>query len=181
MTAKKKLEDKLKASLPSLIKKYQSGDSSVKEEIAVLLLPYVRLLVNKYKRTIDDNPDSLAGFIVARIISKCPNIDLTKSIVGYICRSTINYCIDMHRKFVRSLNSKKVSYEEFKPYDTHTNTETEISTLQFILDSNFNKQDASILGMYYLQGKNYKEISTATGQSIEDLQEIISLANEYIF
>jgi hypothetical protein len=59
MTTKKKLEDKLKASLPSLLKKYQDGDSTVKEEIAVLLLPYVRLLVNKYKRTIDDDAESL--------------------------------------------------------------------------------------------------------------------------
>jgi DNA-directed RNA polymerase specialized sigma24 family protein len=180
MTTKKKLEDKLKASLPSLLKKYQDGDSTVKEEIAVLLLPYVRLLVNKYKRTIDDDAESLSGYIVTRIINKAINIDLKKSIIGYICRSTINYCIDMHRKFVRSPNKKKISYEQYKPYDSQEHNYIDLSNLQFLLDCNFTKSDAQVLGMFYLQGKDYKEISTVTGQSITEVQEIIQLAKEYI-
>ncbi len=180
MTTKKKLEEKLKASLPSLIKKYQDGDSSIKEEIAVLLLPYIRLLVNKYKRTIDDDAESLSGYIVTRIINKAISIDLKKSIIGYICRSTINYCIDMHRKYVRSPNKKKISYEQYKPYDTEQATQLDISNLQFLLDSSFTKSDATILGMYYLQGKDLNEISTVTGQPVDEIQETIQLAKEYI-
>lgn len=180
MNQKLKLQEKINKDLPDLIKKYIGGDSSVEDEIAVLLLPYVRLIINKYKNSINDDLDSLAGIITTRIIKKIHNIDLNKSFIGYISRSTINYCIDIYRKFKRTPEKKVISYEDYASYDVDTSSSFDVDSIKELLHERFSREDARILSYYYIEGLAIDQISSLTGQSHNSIQETVTLAQEFI-
>lgn len=184
MSPKKKLEARLKEQLPSLITDIRNGDSSKREELAVLLLPYVKLLTRKYQQILNDSLNSLAGWIVARIISKIENIDLSKSPIGYIARSSINYCIDMCRKRNKSIEKTAKSFDKLSYDELYTNSQNsyieDIDSIKFYLEQTFTPSDAKIVGLFYLENKTPSEISAVTGQPLNEVQETIDLAREFV-
>jgi hypothetical protein len=171
---KKKLEEDIRIALPALVKRFQGGDSSAKEDIAILLLPYVEFIVNKYKDSIKDHPKSMAGWITTRIINRLDKIDMQKSFVGFICRSTINYCIDRYRT-VRRKKYKTVEYLPNKNYDLSFNSVNDEESIRFYLEGVFTKNDAEVLDLYYLQNKTFHEISCITGYPELEIKETIEL------
>jgi RNA polymerase sigma factor (sigma-70 family) len=183
MTPKRRIELNLKETLPPLIESIKNGDSSAREELAVLLLPYIKLLVRKYEKVIDDDIESLSGWITTRIITKIDSIDTKKSIVGYIAKCAINYCIDLCRKYNRSLrkttkNFDQLTYEEF--YNNLQSSTIEEGLVESFITENFTSTDAQIVSLYYVQNKTLSEISIVTGQPEEIIQETVTLAREYI-
>lgn len=178
---KKKLEQALKLSLPPLIKALQDGDSSKKEEFAVLLFPYIKILVRKFSRSLEEDPSSIAGEVIVKLITKIKLIDLNKSVLGFIARTSINYCID-------ALNSKKVKmkghinrgekplYGLIEDSDIYSNLSDE--NIDFYIASNFSEVDAQIVALYFIDQKSLSEISAITGQSEQVISETIELLGE---
>ena len=171
MTKRRALQDSLKAALPGLINRIRSGDLPAKEEFAVILLPFVTLLVNKYRHTIDDEVESVAGLVITKLLNGLDKINLEKSVLGYVVTTTNNYCIDRHRR------TKRISkqYKPIEMIDKYTSIEDNNSTPEFLIDSHFCETDAEVLGMYYIKGMSLEEISIQTGSPIAELQETITL------
>jgi|JI102314A2RNA_FD_contig_121_261299_length_9449_multi_4_in_0_out_0_13 DNA-directed RNA polymerase specialized sigma24 family protein len=173
MSNKKLLEDKIKKELPDIVKKIKDGDSSAKEDFSVLLLPYIRFLIKKFANSLDkaEELDSLANLITVRLLYlKLDKIDMSKSFVGYICRTVNNYCIDEIIKTTRKkrkaklvsevyLNNVGVSEPQFSP--------------EFEIQSSFTKEDSEIIELFFLQDKTYKEISVLTGRPITQIKSTI--------
>lgn len=173
MSKKKLLEDKIKKDLPDIVKKIKDGDSSAREEFSVLLFPYIQFLIKRFANSLDkaEEVDSLANLILVRLLYlKLDKIDMSKSFVGYICRTVNNYCIDEIIKTTRKkrkatllsdvhLKSVAVSEPQFSP--------------EFEIESSFTKEDGEIIELYFLQNKTYKEISTLTGKPLIHIKNTI--------
>lgn len=186
VSEKKRLEKKIKGKLVPLIEKLQGGDMSVRDEFAELLMPYIKLLVNKYNRSIDDEVESFSGLIITNLIKKIDYIDLEKSVLGFISRTAINKCIDAYRSTVTK--SKKPLLRGLKDIDLHLDAvSVEYSpgvdhcseeSLQGVLDEMFTPRDAQILGLYHLHNKTFEEIASITGEPPSEIEETIELATD---
>ncbi len=177
---KLKLEADIRSALLVLVTKYRNGDTSVREDIAVLLLPYVKLIVTKYKSSIKDDPLSMAGWIITKLLNKIDKIDMTKSYVGFICRMAINECIDTYRglsrkKSVKVVNTTKTSWNTDTSYTPASYSED----VEFYLEDIFNPADLEVISMYHIQNKTFKEISVITGQSELQIKETLALAEQF--
>lgn len=175
MTNMNSMQVQLNAVLPELIKDIRNGSSSAREEFAVYLLPFVKLIIDKYKATIDDDPESLAGLIITNLLINLDKIDLSKSVLGYISTTVNNKCIDLHRKTKRiATHYNPVSYDkQYLPAPDQGATNSE--ELQFWIDSNFSINDAEIINLYYIQNKSFDQIASITGQPVAEIKETISL------
>lgn len=167
---KKKLEEKLKKELPPVIKKIVSGDSSAKEEFAEILLPYVELLIWRYKASIDEEPDSLANLLVCRFLQRLDKFDLSKSILGYICTSVNNYCVDIYRK--KKSREKRIKNSEYKPSNKYYDT----LSIETSLRDSFNEEDYMMVSLYFIDNKTHKEISDLTGYPLNRVKETLDNA-----
>lgn len=182
MKKKQQLEQELKQRLPDLITKLKNGDSSVKEEFAILLLPYVTLLCKKFAKFIEDEALSLAGIIITRLINKVEKIDLSKSVIGFIARTTINYCIDRNR--YKNFKCRKKTQLGSDPlnkiwvdngtYFANYNSEN----IDTYLEDSFSEIDAQIISLYFVDSKSFKEISAITGQPEKDVMETVSILQQ---
>lgn len=173
MSNKKILEKLLKEKLPTIIQRIKDGDSSAKEEFSVLLLPYIKLLILKFIPSLDitEDPGSLAGLIICKIINKIEKIDMNASFLGYICTLVNNQCIDEIRKKNAGHRPKTIRladdiWNKILPYQQE-------SSIDFYINDLFNKEDANIISLYYLHSKSFEEISTITGQPVEQIKETI--------
>jgi RNA polymerase sigma factor (sigma-70 family) len=167
---KKKLEEKLKVDLPPIIKKIISGDSSAKEEFAEILLPYVELLIWRYKGSIDEIPTSLAGLLVCRFLERLDKFDLSKSVLGYICTSVNNYCIDLYRK--KRSRDNRIKNSQYKPKVDYYDTLSIDTSLKDV----FTEEDYNIISMFHIDNKTQKEISDLTGYPIQRVKETLDHA-----
>lgn len=182
MKKKQQLEQELKDKLPDLITKLKNGDSSVKEEFAILLLPYVTLLCKKFAKFIEDEAMSLAGIVITRLINKIEKVDLSKSVLGFIARSTINYCIDRNRyknfkcrkkdnlgeDALRKIGVGSGAY--FSNYDNES--------IETYLEDSFNELDSQIISLYFIDSRSPQEISAITGQPEKEIMETVSILQQ---
>lgn len=178
----KKLQEDIKTKAPGLIKKLQEGDSSVTDEFALLLLPFIRSVVYKYKNTLDDDIDSVAGTIITRIISKIDYIDLSKSVIGFLSRSASNYCIDIYRKQVKltaKRGTRKVLHDNIVAtgynFDVPYLSDLNEDTIRNAIFDMFCPSDATILSMYHIDNKSIQEIATLTGNTSSYVEETLEL------
>jgi RNA polymerase sigma factor (sigma-70 family) len=174
----------LKVRLPKIITEVQAGDSAAKEEFAELLLPYISKLIYKYKSTIDDDVESLAGQVIMKLLSKIDTIDVNKTPLGFITRTAINKAIDHHRKFKANSINNTVEYQAFRDYDTSyelsgLDTST-IENAESLIKDFLVGDDAEIVSKYYLHNMSLEEIAEETGYREEDLQYTLNYAKENI-
>lgn len=181
MTLKPKLEKKLRKQLPDLIKRIKDGEPSAKEEFAILLLPYFKLLLSKYKRVIDDDIESLSGLVITRLIQKIDTIDLDKPIVGFMARAAINGAIDDYRKINKKKKINQLVYDGCHEYFVKSSdnfTEYTEDQIKDFLRNTFTESDTEIVTLYYVNSKSFLEISELTGQEVREVQEVIHYAKE---
>ncbi len=180
LSKRKKLEQELKVSLPPLIDKIKNGDSSAKEELTVLILPYIRIVINKFAKSLE-TLDSLAGWIAFRIVSKAHKIDTTKSVIGYVVRSATNYCLDQ----LKYNSAKKRVPDQTKLLNVITyssvgnQSETLPDTIKFLIESSFNEVDSKIL-ISYINGVSIPDISVLSGQPEDYVIETVQTAGDYL-
>lgn len=179
MTSKKILEEELKKTLPPVIQKLKSGDSSAQDEFAVLVLPYIKILLITFGKQIE-YPDSTAGWVVMKLLRNIKNIDATKSVVGFITTTTNNYCIDICRENKRKAKGNLVYIDTDILADNEKISEQPTNTGDFIIDHNFTTLDADIIKMYYLENKTTKDISSSTGETERYINEVISTFKSYL-
>jgi len=182
--SKAKLEKELKSALPKIIIKIQEGDVAAQNEFATLLLPYISSLIAKYKNTIDDVIQSLAGRIIMKLLSKVDTIDTTKSVMGFITRTAINRAIDEHRKFKVNRLNNTVEYQAFRDYDTSYQMSgvcaDSIENVESVLKEHLCDEDAGIVSLYYLHNKSLQDIADSTGYRIKDIQHTLDYARRNI-
>jgi RNA polymerase sigma factor (sigma-70 family) len=195
MTTRQKMVEELKSKLPPLISSIQSGDRSLDNEFAKLLLPYIRRVVYKYKETIDENINGLADYIVVKLLSKINDIDLNKPVLSYITRTAINQAIDQHRKYTSNKSNCTVLFNEqavelnaqstyngskaiFNSTDTVEYTHKDqsatlsgysvnsLDNFEPILNEYLCKEEVDLIQMYYLDNKTTSEIASITGKSL---------------
>lgn len=164
-TLKKQLEKNLNEKLPDLIKKLQSGDSSVQDEFAVLVLPYIKLLITTYGKTIEC-PESEAGWVTMKLLNKINNLDLNKPIVGYITTTTNNYCIDTYRAQRRKKRTRGIA--------ENTATTTIEYTPEFYIDNNYSPDQSEILKYFYVDNLDIKNIAELTGETRKYVQSVVN-------
>lgn len=181
LTKKKRLETILKEKLPEVIKAIQNGDSSKTEEFAVLLMPYINLVIYKFSKFLDDDITCITSEIIMKLITKINTIDLSKSVVGFIARSAINHCIDTVSKNKNRLQGHvnrgelplyKLCYEE----SGMSNLDS--TGIDFYIENNFTEDDAQVVALYFIDQKSLSEISSITGHSEKHITETIQLLGE---
>lgn len=182
--SKTKLEKQLKSELPEIVTRIQGGDVDAQNEFATILLPYIRSLISKYKNTIDDDVESLAGQIIMKLLSKIDTIDTSKSVIGFITRAAINKAIDEHRKYKANKIHNTVEYQAFRDYDvTYQLSGMSVDTLEdaeSILKDHLCSEDAEVVSMFYLHDKTLEDIANITGYEIRDIQHTIDHARRNI-
>lgn len=173
MSKKKLLEQQLKKDLPDIVKRIKDGDSDAKEEFSVLLFPYIRLLILRYISSLDimEEVDSLANLILTRILFlKLDKLDMSKSFVGYICRTVNNYCID---EIIKTTRKKRKAKRVSDTCLNNVGIREPIVSPEFEISSTFNEEDSQVIDMYFLQDRTYKEISILTGKPVTQIKDTI--------
>ena len=178
LSLRKKLERELKEALPPIIEKLKNSESSLKEELAVLLLPYVKVVIKKFQKSIE-SVDSLAGWITFRIISKVHKIDSSKSILGYIVSSATNYCLDQVRHSSRKKRLPAAAYVGIEYVKDIQSVSPTSDSIRFLIESSFNESDSEIL-ISYIEGLTIPQISVLTGQSEDYVLETVQTASNYL-
>lgn len=182
--SKTKPDEELKSALPELINRIQTGDTQAREELAVLLFPYICTLITKYKNTIDDDIDSLAGQIIIKLLNKVDTIDTTKSVIGFVTRTAINTAIDAHRRYKANKIHNTIEYQAFRDYDTSYELSglsvDSLENAESILKDYLSTDDAEVVSLYYLHGKSLEQISEDTGFRVEDIQHTLDYAERNI-
>tara|TARA_R110002074_G_scaffold402324_1_gene607108 strand:- start:170594 stop:171160 length:567 start_codon:yes stop_codon:yes gene_type:complete len=178
------LDKKVKEALPSIISKVQGGDAEARNEFAVLLLPYIKKLIAKYRPTLDDEVESLSGAIIMKLLDKIHTIDLSKSPIGFITRTAINAAIDQHRKYKVNKVHNTVEYQAFRDYDTsyHVSgmcTDT-VEGAENLLKDFLCEDDAEIVSKFYLHNMSLEDIAQETGYEIKDIEHTIDYARRNI-
>lgn len=176
---KKQLQRKLEPILPRLIERVKSGDSSAREELAAVLLPYVKVVIGKYQVSGDTN-ESLAGWIVAKLLNNIQKIDTSKSLLGFIATLARNEAIDR----IRYENSavRKLSKEDLTDYSSYAASKPNIpdTEIRFLIESCFSPLDSEIVSSFHLDNKTIQEISAATGEPEDYIVETLNGASEYL-
>jgi hypothetical protein len=166
---KEKLENELKVSLPPLVIKLQEGDSSVKDEFASLVLPYIQVLMKAYTKAIESIP-SESGWVVMKLLKRIKNIKPDKSVVGYITTTTNNHCIDLYRgqKRKKRAMDKAVELLEIAHPSTLINL-----TPEFYIDSTTSPDQSEILKYFYVENLDVNEIAALTGETKKYVRSVI--------
>lgn len=80
-----------------LIIKIQGGETSAKDDLATLLLPYMKMIGLPICRDASELASN-ANIVLAKAINNIHNINTSKNPLTYITNSMRNYCIDQFRK-----------------------------------------------------------------------------------
>lgn len=182
--SKTRLEKQLKSELPEIVTRIQGGDVEARNEFATLLLPYIKSLLSKYKNTIDDDVESLAGQIIMKLLNKIHTIDTSKSVIGFVTRTAINRAIDEHRRYKANKVHNTVEYQAFRDYDVSYQLSgmsvDSVEGAESILRDHLCEEDADVVSMFYLQDKTLQDIADITGYEIKDIQHTIDYARRNI-
>jgi len=182
--SKAELDKHIKSELPAIITRVQAGEVAAREEFAILLLPYLRYLLSRYKNTIDDDIDSLANKVIMKLLNKIHTIDVSKSPIGFISRATTNAAIDAHRKYKANKIHNTVEYQAFRDYDvSHSLSGMSVDTVEGaenLLKDFLCEDDAEVVSKYYLHNMSLEDIAEDTGFSVEDIQHTIDYAKTNI-
>jgi hypothetical protein len=176
ISKKKQLELHLNKTLPDIIKKIKGGDSSVEDEFASLLLPYISLLLIKHNKVIECI-QSEAGWVIMKLLNKIQNIDLNRPILGYIVNCTNNHCIDLLRK----QNRKRYKVDkQFLKEKYKKETFIDLSVKDYI-NENFDLDLSSIIELRYIDNRTVREVADITGQTISSIREKIKKIEEVVY
>jgi len=182
MTSRKEVVDFLKSELPDVITDIKNGSYEAKNTFTTLLFPYVKSVVYKYRNTIDEDLDGLVNFIIAKLIYNINDIDLDKPIMSYITRTAINQAIDQHRKYTNNKANDTIEYQAFRDYDTLENLTginiSDIHDIKSSLSNYLDKEQVSLIELFYIENKTTSEIAHLTGNSLNYTTKAIKNARE---
>ncbi len=185
ISRKKQLETQLNKVLPDIITKIKGGDSSLKDEFASLLFPYVSLLLVKHNKVIEC-PQSEAGWIIMKLLNRIQNIDLSRPVLGYVVNCTNNHCIDLLRKNNRKKYKvdkqylkdkyKKETYIEHSLMDANIS----VSAIEYI-NQNFDNDLSKIVELTYINNLTPRQVADVTGETLTSVKQKIKQLKEIIY
>ena len=177
----KQVRKGIKEQLPGLISAIQSGDIEAQEEFSKLLLPYLKAVLYRYRATIDDDVESLAGFIITKLINGIHDIDMGRSPMSYIDTITNNQAIDQHRKYTRNKANNTVEYVANTPYDSMeelSGYSGGVRSARELIYDTLDPMSADFFSMHCIDNVPVREIADMSGVSPSEINKIIAHAKE---
>jgi DNA-directed RNA polymerase specialized sigma24 family protein len=138
----------LNEKLSTIIKRIKAGCPQAKEEFADLLYPEVERLIYKFHYSREELKSN-AGWIIAKLISKIDMFDDDQPPLGYIYRSSRNFCIDDPPRGIPD------------------------PSINLLLEELLEPEDAKIFQSFYLEGKSFEAIAYITGQKPKSIKDTL--------
>jgi RNA polymerase sigma factor (sigma-70 family) len=159
----------LNEKLSTIIKRIKAGCPQAKEEFADLLYPEVERLIYKFHYSREELKSN-AGWIIAKLISKIDMFDDDQPPLGYIYRSSRNFCIDEHRKHSTRKKRETLYAKKHLAYPPRGIPDPSINLL---LEELLEPEDAKIFQSFYLEGKSFEAIADITGQKPKRIKDTL--------